>query len=53
MEKQGNHHVDRINVFIRTRTDKKGKIDFEAQEAIVCSHFFFLITNFKIKSKYW
>lgn len=35
MEKQGNDHVDRINVFIRTRTDKKGKIDFEAKEAII------------------
>ncbi|KAK8938643.1 hypothetical protein KSP39_PZI011596 [Platanthera zijinensis] len=34
MEKQGNDQVDRINVFIRTRTDKKGRIDFEAQEAI-------------------
>ncbi|KAK8931032.1 Regulatory-associated protein of TOR 1 [Platanthera zijinensis] len=34
MEKQGNDKVDRINVFIRTRTDKKGRIDFEAQEAI-------------------
>ncbi|KAK8951862.1 hypothetical protein KSP39_PZI003960 [Platanthera zijinensis] len=34
MEKQGNDKVDRINVFIRTRTDKKGIIDFEAQEAI-------------------